>query len=607
MSAEGPRDPRFRRLLRWAHRFAAANVVILLLIGLGYVWRYSPVGFAGWGYAAIAYLGHLAGIAYVPLVAVLATAAVLVPRPKLILPIGVVLAAAGASVALLDSLLFVQNRYHLSVVTFTLLDPLTFVFLGIYFVVGLAIETMLAVRIWERAAVAARTRIGAYVALGLAGCFAASHLVFAWAEARYYMPVTAFTRFLPLFYPLNARHIALRLDLLDDRSYADEDAVISSLQWPPDGVLEYPLAPLTCAPRKPALNVLYVVIDGMRADALTREVTPRMAEFAAGAVQFDQHYSGGNSSRPGMFSLFYSLPAPYWNAFANAVRPPVMMEMFRKHDYQLGPFVSAPVYKATGLDRTALARVPNLRLRTPSPYPGAGHSGKDRQLTNEWYEWLDRRDPSRPFWGLLYYNAVVAIDPPRDAALVLPVAPGAPHHVREHARYLAAVQYIDSLFGGVVDDLERRKLLDRTVILITSDHGMEFDDAGLGFVGHGTAYSEYQMHTPMVVRWPGRSPGRINRRTSHNDVAPTLMTELFGCTNPPSDYSSGHSLFSNREWTWLIAASYVDFAVIEPNRVIVVLPGGYEIRDRHYRLVPNPTLPRDALHAAMREMSRFYR
>jgi len=118
---------------------------------------------------------------------------------------------------------------------------------------------------------------------------------------------------------------------------------------------------------------------------------------------------------------------------------------------------------------------------------------------------------------------------------------------------------------------------------------------------------EYQMHTPMLVRWPGRSPGRISRRTSHNDVAPTLMTELFGCTNPPSDYSSGHSLFSGIEWTWLIAASYRDFAVVEPDRVIVVLPGGYEIRDRNYRLVSNPTLPREALRAAMQEMSRFYR
>ena len=607
MSGEPSRAPSVRRrLLRWAHRFAAVNVTLLMIVGVGYLWRYSPVGVVGWVYSAMAYLGHLAVLAYVPLVLVLVPAAVLVPRPRVVLPLGVLLTAAGLSLAVLDSLLFVQNRYHLSVVTFTLLDPQTFAFLGLYFFVGLAIEGMLAARIWERSVRAAGSRIGLYAALGLAGCFVASHLVFAWAEARYYMPVTAFTRYLPLYYPLNAGHTQLKLGLLD-RSQAHEQAVVSSLRRPPDGVLNYPLAPLACAPRAPLFNVLYVVIDGMRADALTPEVAPRMAEFARGAIRFDRHYSGGNATRPGMFSLFYGLPAPYWDAFADAVRPPIVMEMFRQRDYELGAFVSAAVYTGMGLDRTALARVPNLRLRTYSPYPGAGHSGKDRQVTTEWYEWLDRRDPSRPFWGLLYYNAAVAIDPPSDAPLIVPVPPGASEQERERARYLTAVHFIDSLFGGVIDDLERRKLLDRTVVVLTSDHGMEFDDSGLGFVGHNTAFSEYQLHTPFVVRWPGRPPARVTRRTSHNDLAPTLMTELFGCANPPSDYSSGHSLFSDTEWSWLIAASYSDFAVIEPDRVIVVLPAGYEIRDRNYRLVPNPTLPRDTLRAAIREMSRFYR
>jgi membrane-anchored protein YejM (alkaline phosphatase superfamily) len=115
------------------------------------------------------------------------------------------------------------------------------------------------------------------------------------------------------------------------------------------------------------------------------------------------------------------------------------------------------------------------------------------------------------------------------------------------------------------------------------------------------------MHTPLVVRWPGRSPGRVVRRTSHYDLAPTLLTEVFGCANPPSDYASGQSLFSDTQWAWLIAADYSDFALIEPDRVTVVLPAGYEIRDRNYRLLPNPTLPRDGLRAAVHEMSRFYR
>lgn len=607
MSADPSATPSARRrLLRWAHRFAATNVALAMLVGIGYLWPYRPVGVAGWAYAAAAYLGHLAALSYLPLVLVLVPASVLIPWPRVIVSLGVCLASAGVSVLLLDSLLFVQNRYHLSVVTFTLLDPQTFAFLGLYVLVALAIEGMLAARIFDRAAVAARSRMGWVLALGLAGCFAASHLVFAWAEARYYMPVTAFTRYLPLYYPLNARQFQLRYGLLD-RSVAHEVSVVNALGRPPDGVLNYPLAPLRCAPRAPLPNVLFVVIDAMRADALTPEVAPRLSELSRSAVRFDRHYSGGNASRPGLFSLFYGLPGPYWDAFADAVRPPVVMEMFRGNGYQLGAFVSSAVYTAVGLDRTALSRVPNLRLRTHSPYPGAGHSGKDRQMTEDWHAWLGRQDLSRPFWGLLYYNAAVAIDPPSGAPLVVPVAPGAPEQVRERARYLTAVHYIDSLIGGVLDDLERRKLLDRTVIVVTSDHGMEFDDGGLGFTGHNTAFSEYQLHTPLLVRWPGRAPGRVTRRTSHNDVAPTLMTELFGCANPPSEYSSGASLFSDHEWSWLVAASYSDFAVVEPDRVTVVLPAGYEMRDQSYRLIQNPTLPRDALRAAMREMSRFYR
>ena len=557
--------------MRWAHRFAAVNVALLMIVGLGYLWRYSPVGVVGWVYAAIAYLGHLAVLAYVPLVLVLVPAAMLIPRPRVVLPLGVVLTAVGVSLAaprqpaLRPEPLPPERRdvHPARPADVRLSRALLLRGPGHR---GHAGGPDLAAHRARRG-----ERIGLYVALGLAGCFVASHLVFAWAEARYYMPVTAFTRYLPLYYPLNARHIQLRLGLLD-RSQAHEQAVVSSLGRPPDGVLNYPLAPLACAPRAPLLNVLFVVIDAMRADALTPEVAPRLAEFARGAVRFDRHYSGGNASRPGVFSLFYGLPAPYWDAFADAVRPPVVMEMFRQHDYQLGAFVSSAVYTGIGLDRTALARVPNLRLRTYSPYPGAGHSGKDRQMTTSGTSgstgetrrgrsgdcstttprWPSTRRATRPSWCRS--------------------RPERSEQEREHARYLTAVHYIDSLFGGVVDDLERRKLLDRTVVIVTSDHGMEFDDSGLGFTGHSTAYSEYQMHTPLVVRWPGRPPGRVTRRTSHNDVAPTLMTELFGCTNPPSDYSSGHSLFSDAEWSWLIAASYSDFAVIEPDRVIMVLP-----------------------------------
>jgi membrane-anchored protein YejM (alkaline phosphatase superfamily) len=228
-------------------------------------------------------------------------------------------------------------------------------------------------------------------------------------------------------------------------------------------------------------------------------------------------------------------------------------------------------------------------------------------LTDEWYGWLDRRDPARPFFGFLYYNAAVAVEPPDDYPPVAPVAPVASTQLRRYGRYLSAVHYVDSLVGQVLDDLERRKLLESTVVLVTSDHGMEFDESGQGFTGHGTSYSRYQMHTPLVLGWPGRPPGRVARRTSHNNVAPTLVAGLFGCANPASDYASGWDLFSEGQWDWLIAASYSELALIEPERVTIVYPASYEIRDRAYRLVAHPALPRDSLRAAQKEMNRFFR
>ena len=593
-----------RRLLRWGSWFAGVNAALLAVIGLRYLWYYLALGpSVAWIYAVLAYVGQLSALAYIPFL-LLVPVIVLIPRPRVILPVGVALASAGASILLLDTLVFAENRYHLSLLTFSLLAPRTWAFLALYFLLGMAIEASLAVSVWKRTARPPTGRVGRYLALGLGSCFLASHLVHAWAEARYYVPVTAFTRYLPLYYPLTDTRVQVRLGLVD-RARAREHGLVTALGRPPDGVLNYPRAPLRCDPRFPALNVLLVVIDAMRADALTPDAAPRIAEFARGAIRFDGHYSGGNVSRGGMFSLFYGLPATYWDAFAGVARPPVLMDLFRQRGYQLGLFVATPVYRAVGLDRTALARLPNLRLRTISPRIGSGE--RDWIMSEEWHDWLNRADAARPFFGFLYYDSPQAFDRPDNFYPLLPVPPGASTQARKQSRYLSAVRHVDSLVGRVLDDLEHRKLLERTVVIITSDHGMEFDESGQGFTGHGTAFSGYQLHTPFVLRWPGQPPGRVARRTSHNDVVPTLLAELFGCANPPTDYASGHDLFSDTQWDWLIAASYGEFALIEPEQVTVVHPAGYEIRDQSYRLVRNPKLSRDVVRAALHEMSRFYR
>ena len=598
-----------RRLLRWANGFALVNAAILAVIALRYVWQYSPTLSPGvaWAYAVVAYVSHIALLAYVPLLLLLPLTLIL-PRPRLIRPLAVLLASALAAFLALDSLVFAEQRYHLNVLTFRILEPTTWAFLALYLLLALIIEAMLSSWVWKRTETAFRMGWVLPVVLGI--CLLSSQFVHAWAAPYYYVPVTAFDRYLPLYVPMIKSTILGTLRLVD-RKRARAGAFISSQAQSPDRTLNYPIDALRCDTRVPPLNVLLVVIDGMRADALNADTAPELSKFAPSAIRFDGHYSGGNSSQPGMFSLFYGIPPTYFDAFFALARPPLLMDLFRQRGYQLGLFSSSPVYRAVvGLDRTAFANVPNLRLETPSVSIGSGETGsagRDRALTAEWYEWLQRRDPARPFFGFLYYNAAIALDVPEGYPPIVTAPPGAPLQQRRKARYLTAVHFVDSVVGKVLDDLARRRLADSTVVIVTSDHGIEFDEAGLGFTGHGSAYSNEQIRTPLLLRWPGHAPGRVLRRTSHYDLAPTLLTELFGCTNPPSDYASGHSLFSDAEWDWLVVASRTDYAVVQPERVTVIFSSGFEIRDRSYRLIASPAVSSNDIRAAFREMNRFYR
>ena len=129
-----------RRLCRWGSWFALANAGLLVLVGLRYLWYYAWLRpSVAWIYAGLALVGQMSVFTYVPFL-FLVLVIVLVPWPRVVVPLAVLLWSAVLSLLVLDSLLFADNRYHLSVLTFTLLAPHTWAFLAVYFAVGLAIR-----------------------------------------------------------------------------------------------------------------------------------------------------------------------------------------------------------------------------------------------------------------------------------------------------------------------------------------------------------------------------------------------------------------------------------------------------------------------------------
>jgi arylsulfatase A-like enzyme len=99
--------------------------------------------------------------------------------------------------------------------------------------------------------------------------------------------------------------------------------------------------------------------------------------------------------------------------------------------------------------------------------------------------------------------------------------------------YNGEVAYVDSEVGRLLDGLAERGLDASTVVVVTADHGEEFNDHG-GFEHGHTHYNEL-LHVPLLIRAPGLNlpEPRLSTTVRHIDLAPTLC-ELAGVPADPA-------------------------------------------------------------------------
>ncbi|RME21764.1 MAG: hypothetical protein D6806_14100, partial [Deltaproteobacteria bacterium] len=88
--------------------------------------------------------------------------------------------------------------------------------------------------------------------------------------------------------------------------------------------------------------------------------------------------------------------------------------------------------------------------------------------------------------------------------------------------YLQEVRYWDGLLGALVERIEKLDLADRTMVIITSDHGEEFGEHG-GF-WHGTTLYEELVRAPLVMKVPGRHARAETRPVSLLDIFPSVLS-----------------------------------------------------------------------------------
>lgn len=166
--------------------------------------------------------------------------------------------------------------------------------------------------------------------------------------------------------------------------------------------------------------------------------------------------------------------------------------------------------------------------------------------------------------------------------------------VREN--YEAEVQFLDKRLGKLLDQIQALGLQDRTIVILTSDHGEGLKTHG--YLGHvGNLHNEV-IHVPLLIRYPnlGRQGSRIKQLVNHLDIMPTILDLLHARSTGPMEGASLKYYVSRSPIDLLLSrkvtrprtftetyepeAPHNSFALVEGNmKLIFTPPWKWEIYD----------------------------
>jgi len=352
--------------------------------------------------------------------------------------------------------------------------------------------------------------------------------------------------------------------------------------WAGGAQLAHAPAPAPSPPRAAAPagapNVVLIMVDTLRADHLScygsaAVKTPHIDTLAADGLRWVNTFSQASWTRPSVATILTGLYPSSHGAVHKADRLPdrvdTLAEVLGRAGYHTVGFAdNANVSQAfnfqQGFDEyhylapdfffaasepaAQLALYSGLRLvreRFLAHYVDVHHYYQPAEVvTAEVRRWLDRGARDEPFFLFAHYMD------PHDPYFAHPfngegyarvAHPNPPPALAErlHRLYEGEVAYLDEHLGVLFDDLRRRGLYDRTLVVLTADHGEEFHEHGGWW--HGTTLYDEQIHVPLIVKPPGaHALARLRDELATSlDIAPTIVAAAH--LKPPA-VMQGHAL-----------------------------------------------------------------
>ena len=325
-----------------------------------------------------------------------------------------------------------------------------------------------------------------------------------------------------------------------------------------------PAAPARTPAPAGAPNVLLIMVDTLRADHLscygyTGGRAPHIDALAAAGLRFANAFSQASWTRPSVATILTGLyPASHGAVHKADILPDrvdTLAEMLARGGYHTVGFadnvnVSAAFNFQQGFDE--------FRYLAPSFFFGASEAAAQLTLYNglrlvrerffahavdvhHYYQpaevvtaavkaWLAspaaRQEPFFVFAHYMDPHDPYFVHPFNGEGYARVANPNPPASVAGLYRklYDGEIAYFDEQLGVLLDDLHARGLYDRTLIVLTADHGEEFQEHGGWW--HGTTLYDEQIHVPIIVKPPvaGGAGRVVDEFATSLDIAPTVLT-----------------------------------------------------------------------------------
>jgi arylsulfatase A-like enzyme len=328
-----------------------------------------------------------------------------------------------------------------------------------------------------------------------------------------------------------------------------------------------------------APNVLLLVLDTVRGGEMgvygyPLATTPNVDRWATRGIVFDRAFATAPWTLPSHASLFTGKWAHETGTGWLVPMPQGRLTIARRLGalgYVTGGFAANTVYASWlfGL-QDGFSRYRDYH-RSPSEVIGASSLGRwaivrwnrwrgdyvmvgrvsAREVNGSFDRWQRGIETGRPWFAFInYFDAHDPYDPQEPYRTRFPgtvekwrslaaLRQRPPEELRAlQAAYDGAIASLDEEVGRLLDDLERRGILENTIVVITSDHGEEFGEHGV--TGHGTSQYANVLHVPLIVITPDSAAvgARIRRFVSLRDV-PATIEDLVTAT---ARELPGHSL-----------------------------------------------------------------